>query len=143
MSDQVLRAEGLNRMARQGGGLMRVHIVPAEDGPGLVAAAEWGDRFSLCLLRIITDSETRMRAAPKRRPVLCLTCPSPIRECRGVTFIVCLPESDDPRDGVASAVCRKCARHSDLPGTVIQRLRQHIWPGLRRIDVTHNDAGHA
>jgi hypothetical protein len=71
-----------------------------------------------------------MLKAPPRRP-LCLLCDyevSPTSRPAGLAFLI--PNRDDPRHGILSAICPRCCAKSDLQGCVLTAY-QAVVPDLR------------
>jgi hypothetical protein len=116
----------------EAGGLLRVWRFAPSDGVRLLLAAEMGDAWARGMLAAISDCVQQVTAAPKRRSVLCLTCPAPIRTATGATFLVTVPGVDEARHALGSAICPACARRGDLDHLILVALRE-VWPSLREI----------
>jgi hypothetical protein len=128
------RSAALSALHDEAVGLFRVYFFGAPDGVRLLVGAATGDSWSRDMLTAISDSAHHITSAPKRRPALCLTCPTPLRALRGLLFSVVVPEVTRASHALASALCPKCAALPDLEKRAMIALRQ-IWPDLREISV--------
>jgi hypothetical protein len=104
-----------------------------------------GDPESIRLLRAILDTAQWIKSAPRKRPVLCICCPQPVRQIsRTTAFGVVSPATPRPTDALAFAFCDACGGHPG--GDVMEKARsglRRIWPDLRPIAVTHEAGGRA
>jgi len=133
---------GVEQITKEAGGLVDVMVVQLQDMPDILADAMAGSREALTLLNAINDTLTRIDAAPRRFPMLCVSCPRPLRKGR-FSFGLALPQCDDPTRMLAVAVCHRCSTDRDgIKDRSVAGLKR-IWPDLRPITVTHKSGGHA
>ena len=135
-------ADGLARFQSEAGGMMELVVVRPTDAIDVMADALAGDGRAVCVLQAIEQAADAIRDAPRRLPMLCATCPRPLRGSR-YSFGVALPDSDRPTHGLALAVCTRCAtERGDIQAKATAALRR-VFPDLRPVTVTHPTGGRA
>lgn len=135
-------AAGLQRINVEAAGVIDLIVVRPIDAAEMLADAIAGSAEAMRLFRAISDASDRIAQAPKRTPMLCASCPRPLRGS-GYAFVVALPAVDRPEQALAMAVCTCCATEPDaIKAKAVDALRS-IWPDLKPIAVTHPGGGRA
>jgi hypothetical protein len=113
------------------------------DALGFIKAAARGDRRAARVMSAVDDVLHQLDAAPPRSPLLCATCPEPLRPGTAYSFVVHLPADERAPYGFALGVCRRCATsRAEVRRKAIAALRVEM-PGLRVVEATHSDGGRA
>ena len=136
---------GLTAIQADAGGMMTIVVVHPSEGPALLASAMAGNREALHLFQSVVQSLEGIAKAPKRKPMLCATCPRPLRKATGFSIAVAMPAKGDPSLGLCLAVCAHCA-DATKPSAVTDKAMQAlatIWPNLRPVTITHRSGGRA
>ncbi len=135
-------ADGIQKFHDQAAGLLCLHVVCPADIPDLLLQALAGDRLAGHMLRAVMEKTRRIETAPRHRRVLCASCPRGLR--RGeYSVVAAFPYCDNPSRVIAMAVCSRCGTE---PNAIVEKARlglQGIWPGLRKVSITHPDGGTA
>ncbi len=127
----------------QAGGVLELVVILPTDMPVLATRALFGDREAGAILTAMTYAETGIRKAPKRRPMLCVSCPRPLLGGR-YTHVVAIPSRDDPTKAIGLAVCHRCATEPDaITAKAVEGLRNGLWPDLRPVTLTNRTGGRA
>lgn len=135
-------AKGIAHFQSEAGGLMELVVVRPVDAIDVMADALAGDSRAVCVLKAIEQAADAIRNAPRRLPMLCASCPRPLRGS-GYAFAVGLPDTDRPTHGLALAVCTRCAtERGDIQAKATAALRR-VFPDLRPVAVTHPAGGRA
>lgn len=136
-------AASMRRLHEEAAGVVGVTILQPRDMPELMAAALAGDPMAVGLLRTATDTINRIEAAPRRRPMLCGSCPRPLKVKKGLSIVVATPDKDAPEQCLALAICTRC-------GTTVEEVQEkavvalrRIWPDTRQVTITHPEGGRA
>lgn len=133
---------GIERLTKEAGGVLDVMVIQLQDMPYILCDAAAGDRDALTILNALNDALVRIDAAPRRFPMLCVSCPRPLRKGR-FSFGLALPKCDHPTGMLALAVCHRCSTDRDgIKARAVAGLKR-LWPDLRPITVTHTVAGTA
>ena len=140
--EKAALCQGVQQVSEEAAGALNVFVVRPIDGPALVADAIAGDPEASCILQGISQAQTRILAAPAREPMLCASCPAPLRDGR-YSFVVALPAKDSPLHAIGLGVCPACGTDpAVIQAKGIEALRR-IWPNLRSITPTHPHGGRA
>ena len=135
-------AEGIARFQSEAGGIMELVVVRPADAVDILADVLAGDDQAIRLMRMLDQADTAIRSAPRRLPMLCASCPRPLKRGR-YAFGIALPASDNPTHGLALAVCTRCATdRGDVQAKATAALRR-VFPDLRPVTVTHAAGGRA
>jgi len=135
--------QGVDRLNRESGGLLRLEIIRPEDIFGLSCAVFSGDGAALARLVAAQESGDRIRRHARKKPVVCLCCPRSIRDPRAVLALL-FPASDAASVAVASALCDRCsAADQETLMACAAAAYEKVWPGLRCIEITHPEGGNA
>ena len=137
-------AEGVQRVSDESAGVLQLDIIQHADLPELLAHALLGDPEAVRLANMASDVLRGIAAAPRRKPMLCGSCPRPLK-LKGYAFslVFALPGRDQPSNVLSMAICHRCGTsHDAVQGKAVQALRR-IWPDLRPITVTHPAGGQA
>ena len=136
--------DGVQSVNDESGGLLDVSIVDARSGIELIAEAVLGDREAAGLLQAVRQAAQRVRQAPRRKPTLCICCPRAVKRIGPETvFGIATPATPNPTGAIGFVFCAKCAADR---GTLVAKAAEglkRIWPGLRCVQVTHGEGGHA
>ena len=130
------------RINDQASGLLVVEAVLLEDMPGLFIEALAGNANALRVLRMVRQSVDRIERAPKNARMLCASCPRSLRQGRYIVAAA-FPSCDDPAEGMAMAVCDRCASTREQAVERATFGLRRVWPDLRPIAVTHPEGGKA
>ena len=142
MSKSALQA-GVDRLQVEAGGVLELIIVRPPDAVGILGEAIAGSETAARIFRAVSTAATGIAAAPRHRPMLCVSCPRPLRKKTPCSFVLVLPKRADAAEGLTLAVCAKCAtKREDIQVKALVGLRR-IWPDLRPIEITHEDGGRA
>jgi hypothetical protein len=126
---------------KEAGGVLSLYVVYPEDAPALLAKALTGDVDAGRLLTLVPNITKRIPRAPRRAPGLCGHCSTPIRSWFALAVVI--PECNDPSQGLAVGLCRKCtADREDVYQKATEAMRG-VWPTARPITVTHTAGGRA
>ncbi len=75
-------AEEIRSISAEAGGLLEVELVNGQQLGHLLAEMARGDVRASAVLAAVEDTLRAVAQAPRRRPLLCLTCPRPLRRRR-------------------------------------------------------------
>jgi hypothetical protein len=134
-------AAGLENMQAQSGGVVSIFVVRQCDVISLLGGALGGDVASLKVLRAVNVANDRIEQAPRRKPMLCASCPRPLRHS-GYAVVVALPDNDEASQALTLAVCKHCATEPAAIGSKALDGFRRFWPDLRAFTVSA-EAGHA
>jgi len=135
--------DGLARIDRESGGLLRLEIIGPRDHIAIVSAACGGDCVALSRMRAIIQSAGFIETMARDKPATCLCCPGSVID-PFATLALLSPATDTATVAVCSAICPACSA-----GPIDEALRRAaaayaaLWPGLRCVDVTHPEGGWA
>jgi hypothetical protein len=116
--------------------VINLAIVRPIDVAALLISALAGDADAMRVCRVVIESQTRIVNAPKRLPMLCASCPRPLRK-NAYTIAVALPHRAAPMKALGMAVCTHCATEPEaIKAKALDALRR-LWPGLRSFAITH------
>ena len=132
----------LTNLHSEAGGAVELIILRPVDAPDLVAHALAGDRQAIRIFEALSNASRAVQNAPKRKPLLCATCPRPLRGT-AFTFGIVLPMRDDPQSGVAFGICVKCGASAEVLQAKATAALHNIWPDLVPVDITHPEGGRA
>lgn len=136
-------ADAVHTIHAESGGLLDLLIVRAIDMPPIIAEATAGSPDAIMLVFALEDTMKRIEAAPRRSPMLCVSCPRPLLRKTLYSFAVVLPSRERPTNGLALAVCAKCAvTPQEIREKAIKGLSR-VWPSLRSVTITHSIGGQA
>lgn len=131
MSDQteVLR-QRMNTVAREGGGVIDIHIITPADGRNLSEGP---------LLDAVVEAIEQVEA----NGCGCMLCARPLLSSRLVTFVFATADLDAVTSGhVGWVVCPACSDLPDRSRRIHSMIRSLLGPS-RRLGVIHHEAGHA
>lgn len=134
--------DGVRDIQSEAGGVIELAIVRPIDAPELIGFALASDADAVRLVRAIAETQSHIAAAPKRKPVLCASCPRPLRK-HAHSVVLALPACDDPTKALCTAVCVGCATTRDEITAKAAKALRSIWPDLRQIVVTDRVGGRA
>lgn len=136
---------GLSAIQADAGGVLMVTVVHPSEGPMLLASAMNGNKTAIRLFQAIVQSLEGIARAPRRRPMLCATCPRPLRKMSGFSIAVAMPERGDPSHGLCLAICARCANENQPNAVTAKAITAlaKIWPDLKPVTVTHKTGGRA
>ena len=113
------------------------------DGLRFLADAARGDRHAARVLAGVNDLLHQLDAAPRRAPLLCASCPAPIRPELSCSFVLHLPEDQRVLYAFALGICRRCGTsRAEVRRRAVLALRREL-PGLRVVEPTHASGGRA
>ena len=120
--------DAADRMHAEACGVVQLVVVRKVDQQDLLLEVIGGDPDAARLVRITSQAATGIAHAPKHRPMLCATCPRPIRtRGAGHAYVVAIPACDDPRQTMCIAVCARCATAvADITAKAQSAFRK-IW----------------
>jgi hypothetical protein len=136
-------AEAVDRVQHEASGsTLDVFLISPPETVQLMVDALDGDAEAARLFNAVVVTGDRIEAAPRKSPILCVTCPRPIkRVSSGVIFGFAVPATEQPSAGIGFAICPRCsADRAALPAKAATGLRR-IWPDLRSINITHPAGG--
>jgi len=134
--------EGIERVSDEASGLLTLQVIQRADMPALVLDALAGSNEAVQLLRLTRDTLANIQAAPRRKPMLCGTCPRALRDGQ-FSVIIARPACDDPTQGLALAICTKCGPDYATVTAKATIALSRIWPDVRPVEVTHPEGGQA
>ncbi len=134
--------EGVQRVNDEAGGMLTVQVIQQNDMPAMIAGAFGGSAEAMQLLRLTNQVLANIQGAPRRKPMLCGSCP---RALHGGQYavIIARPACDDPTQGLSLAICRKCGPDFDAIQVKAAVALARIWPNARPVTVTHPAGGRA
>jgi hypothetical protein len=135
--------KGLAKIQAAAGGVLEVCVISPRDAAMLMARAMDGDAAADRLLRALGSALRWIEAAPEVAPALCGACPAPLRRGDFFRVALALPYLDNPRQGLAFGICRRCAATNAETHAQATRALQNIWTCSRPFDVTHPSGGMA
>lgn len=135
-------ADSVRAISKEAAGAIRMEIVQPADVPELMLAALGGNAEAASVMRWVSQTAAGIEAGHSSpKPMLCASCPRPLRPGRCALVIV-IPARDDASLGMTLAVCRHCATTRDQVKRKATVGLRRIWPDLRSVDV-HPTAGRA
>lgn len=134
--------DGIRQVSGEAGGLLTLQVVQRADMPALILGALAGSDEAAQLLRLARDTLASIQAAPRRKPMLCGSCPRGLRDGR-FAIVIARPACDDPTQGIALAICARCGPDHDAIQAKAATALARIWPDARAIEVTHPTGGRA
>ncbi len=133
----------LGRLQVEAGGVMELYVVRPPDALGILADAIAGDAQAARIYRAVCTATNGIKTAPKKQPMLCASCPRPLRAGTPCSIILAVPRRDDAHQAVTLAVCAKCATQpKEIRQKALGALAR-IWPDARPIEITHDAGGRA
>jgi len=113
------------------------------DALRFVAEAARGDRHAARVLVVVNDALHRLDAAPRKAPLLCASCPAPIRPEVACSFVLSLPQDERVLYAFALGICRRCGTSRvEVRRRAVLALRREL-PNLHLVDLTHASGGRA
>ena len=134
--------DGIQQVHAEAGGMLTLQVIQRADMSALVLDALAGSDEAVQLLRLTRDTLTNIEAAPRRKPMLCGSCPRALRNGQ-YSIIIARPACDDATQGIAMAVCGRCGPDLAAIQAAAHVALKRIWPDLRPITVTHSQGGRA
>jgi hypothetical protein len=132
--------KGIADFQREASGMLAMFVATEADLFPLLVDTLAGDELAGRLARCVVDTISQIESAPRHQPILCASCPRPVR---GTAYfiVLALPGTGMPRRGLGHAVCPRCAKTRDEAEEKALVAIQKIWPDLRKIRVTHPEGG--
>lgn len=132
---------GIRSVHAEAAGLMSLHAFRQLDAVPLLARAMCGEVEAMRLSLALCEALGQIHNAPRRRPMLCGSCPRPLRQ-GNFAVVIAAPERTDPTNCVTLGICKKCAVEiDDIKAKAVLAFRK-IWPDARPITIDH-PGGHA
>ena len=123
----------LPAITAQGGGVLSLFVVRPIDAPELLGASMAGDANATRLMQVVSQTIAGIERAPRRRPMLCGSCPRPLRT--GYAVVAALPAVAVPSQGLCLAICTRCGRTpAEIQEKAVRALRR-LWPDSRPFTV--------
>jgi hypothetical protein len=135
-------AVGLQKMQAESGGVASLFVVRPCDAARLVACALAGNSEAAAVLQAVSRALDGIQRAPRRRPMLCASCPRPLRHGR-YAVAVAIPDSGEASQALALAVCTRCATDPAEIGQKAFAGFRRFWPDARTIQISHPGGGTA
>jgi hypothetical protein len=128
--------DGIQQVNDEAGGMLTLQVIERADMPAMIADALGGSAEAAQLLRLTNQVLANIQGAPRRRPMLCGSCPRVLQGSR-YAIIIARPACDDPTQGLSMAICPRCGpTHGAIQAAAAVALRR-IWPNLRPVTITH------
>ena len=124
----------MQSLHNEAGGLMRLHVFRQVDAPELIGHAIAGDAEAVRLMRALNDALARINEAPRRYPLLCGSCPRPLRKT-DFAVVLALPHRDDPSLCLSMGICKRCGTEPDVIEMKALDAFRRIWPDARPIAI--------
>lgn len=135
-------AKDVQRLHNEAGGALAVQVVQLTDLPGMLGYALAGDPEAARVCTLVSGTLRRIRDAPRKRPMLCASCPAPLRN-ESYAVVAAFPARSDASQGLGLAICQRCGTTPKaIRDKAVVALRR-IWPDVRAVEVTHPDGGRA
>lgn len=135
-------AEGVQRLHVEAAGVLAVHVVQPADIPAILGFALAGDPQATRLATMLSQTLRGIQEAPRSRPMLCGSCPRPLRTGR-FAIVLTMPDRDNPSQGMALAICERCGSTDAVIRQRATVALRRLWPNVRPITVTDPVGGHA
>lgn len=110
---ELKRAVG--QVAAEGGGMIVFDAVRVRDVPLLFAEALGGNQEARMILQAVEHALVKIKEAPQRRPMLCASCPRPVRNGDKFAVAVLRGATEQPSQAITLAVCLRCG---PTPGAI-------------------------
>lgn len=134
-------AEGVRRVHDQAAGVVRLLVILPADLPALLAGAVVGDPEARKLATCVSHAKRGIERAPRKRPMLCGSCPRPL--LGGRYSIVCaIPNRADASEALTLGICFKCGNDEGTIARAAARALTDLWPDARILD-QHPSEGRA
>lgn len=131
--------DGIQRVNDEAAGMLAVEIISPDTALDLLREAMSGSHASYVLFTAVTQAAQRVQSAPRKKPVLCVCCPRPIRRLStDILFGVAVPATPSATSALGFAICGRCAEDRRAALEKAQAGLSRIWPGLRPVTVTHH-----
>lgn len=113
------------------------------DALRFIADAARGDRHAARVLLGVNDALHQLDAAPRRAPLLCASCPAPIRPKVACSFVLHMPEDQRVLYAFALGICRRWGTsRAEVRHQAVLAFRREL-PDLRVVEATHANGGRA
>ena len=135
-------AAEMKAVQSEAGGLMSLHVIRPEDTHALLLRIIQGDPEAEQISGALWDTLKRIKGAPRHTPMLCASCPRPVRR-DNFAVVLATPEVANPERCLGLAICSRCATTPDaIRDKAVQALRR-IWPDARPVTIHPTQAGRA
>lgn len=138
---ELKRAVG--QVAIEGGGMIAFDAVRVRDLPRLLGEALSGNQEARMVLQAVEHALTKVKVAPQRRPMLCTSCPRPVRDGDKFAVVVLRGAAADACQAITMVVCHRCG---PTPGAIRAAATvgvRRFFPDARPIETTHENGGRA
>ena len=136
-------AEDMRAVHAEAAGCMTLDIICPADVPSLVAYGAMGDQQAKRLTIAVEQALNGIARAPRRRPMLCASCPRPVRPGSEFWVVIASPARDDAAQCLTLAICAGCAMEREHARQKALVALRRVWPDARPIEVTHQVGSHA
>jgi hypothetical protein len=126
----------------EAGGTMSLDLIEFSDLRPLLAGTNLGSERCANLLQLTIAALQRIDRAPSRKPMLCATCPAPVRLGGAFWIAIAMPLRDDPSSALTLAICAECASSREAAHDRAMIALRRIWPDARPITL-QSDASEA
>lgn len=136
-------SRAVHQIAVEGGGALVFDAIRSHDIPLLIAEALAGCQEARTLLQAVEHTLRKLQHAPQRRPMLCLSCPKPVRDGDKYSVVVLRGAAEDACQAVTMVVCRRCG---PTPGAIKAAATvgvRRFFPDARPVQQTHSEGGRA
>ena len=139
--NELKRAVG--QVATEGGGMIAFDAVRACDLPMLLGETLGGSQEARMPLQAVEHALNKIKEAPPRRPMLCASCPRPVRDGDKSAVVVLRGAAADACQAITMVVCRRCG---PTPGAIKAAAAvgiRRFFPDARAVEATHEHGGRA
>ena len=139
----MTRTSDMQALQQEAGGMMEVFVVRQADAPELLGQVMAGDLDAARLINALCDALAGVKNAPRRAPMLCGSCPRPLRSI-DFSVVLAVPFRADAMRCIYVGICAKCATEHDAIRAKAMGAFRRIWPDARPVAIpTSHAAGHA
>ena len=135
--------DGMRAIQEEGQGIASFVVILPEEIPGIISAAAEGNPGAMDRAQAVLGTAKRFATAPRREPLLCVSCPRRLkRGCFAIVLVT--PERPDRKNGMCFAICERCGETRGQVTARAHTVLKKIWPDSRQIEIPlHSSAGRA
>ena len=139
----MTRTQDMQALQQEAGGMMEMRVIRQADAPELLSHVIAGDLDAARMMNALCEALAGVKNAPRRFPMLCGSCPRPLRSI-DFSVVLAIPFREDATRCMYVGICAKCATEQGAIRAKAMKAFRKIWPDARPVEIpTLHEAGHA